>query len=75
MLNVGEEIKVIDSRVSTTSLEDVLATHYFKNFYLEMCLIDNPWFDIVNFTTEELLKLIEQSKSNIQWLFYYNDNI
>lgn len=75
MLNTGEEIKVIDSRVSTINLEDVLATHYFKNFYLEMCLIDNPWFDIVNFTAEELLKLINQSKSNIQWLFYYNDTI
>jgi len=75
ILMIGEETKVIDSRITTDSLDKVLKDHYFKNFYLELCLLENPWFDIIRFTPEELLNLIEQSKKNIQWLFYYNDTV
>ena len=68
-------IKIIDSRNTDLTLEDMFFTYREKHYFLEMYMRENTWIDLNTFTPEDIFNRMEDAKKQMEWLFYYVDNI
>jgi hypothetical protein len=50
-------------------------TYREKHYFLEMYMRENTWIDLNTFTPEDIFNRMEDAKKQMEWLFYYVDNI
>jgi len=73
--NSSQTVNVIDSRVDSRPLSDLLKLYRNTHYMCEIYVRENNWIDLTNFTPQDILDKMNEAVNNIDFLFFYVSDI
>lgn len=67
----SQNINVVDSKIYSGSLSELLKLHNATHYFCEMYVRENNWIDMAKFTPQEVFDKMNEAKQNIEYLFFY----
>lgn len=67
----SQEVKVIDSRINSFELWELIRTYNNTHYFCEIYVRDNDWIDMNKFTSQDIIDKMNYAKSQIEYLFFY----